>query len=81
MGVKRADKRRMDELRVEVGLKERFKKNLVRTWLKWAGHVERMGDETLAKRAELLAAASTLKANVSDCSTYLTRKLLLERLQ
>ena len=29
MGVKKADKRRIDELRVEVGLKESFKKKLV----------------------------------------------------
>ena len=29
VGVKRADKRKMDELRVEVRVKERFKKKLV----------------------------------------------------
>ena len=48
-GVKRADKRRMDELRMEVGLKESLKKKLVWSRLKWGGHVERMGDEKLAK--------------------------------
>ena len=79
--VTRADKRRIDVLRVVVGVKESFKKKLVRTRLKWAGQVERMGDEKLAKRAELLASVSTLKANVSDCSTHLVRILLLERLQ
>ena len=42
MGVKRADKIRMDELRVEVGVKERFKKKFVRIRLTWVGHVERM---------------------------------------
>ena len=42
----------MDELRVEVGVKESFKKKLVRSWLKWAGQVDRMGDEKLAKRAD-----------------------------
>ena len=42
LGVKRADKRRMEELRVEVGMKERFKKKLVRNNLKWANHMERM---------------------------------------
>ena len=43
--VKRADERRMNELRMEVGVKVSFKKNLSRSRLKWAGHVERMGDE------------------------------------
>ena len=50
MGVERADKRRMDEMRVEVGGKENVKKKLVRST--WAGHVERIGDEKLAKRAD-----------------------------
>ena len=36
MGAKRADKRRIGELRVEVGVKERFKKKLVMSRLKWA---------------------------------------------
>ena len=52
MGVKRADKRRLDELRVEVGVKERFKKTLVRRRLKLARHGERMGDGKLTKRAD-----------------------------
>ena len=42
--MKRVDKRRMDELRVEVGVKDSFQNKLVRSRLKWAGHVERMGD-------------------------------------
>ena len=42
----------MDELRGEVGANESFKKKLVRSRLKWAGHVERMGDENLRKRAD-----------------------------
>ena len=50
--MKGADKRRMDELRVEVGVKESFKKKLARRRKKWAGHVERMGDGKLAKRAD-----------------------------
>ena len=46
VGVKRADKRRMDELTVEVGVKENVNTKLVRSrWLPWAGHLERMGDE------------------------------------
>ena len=52
MGVKRADKRRIDELRVEDGVMETFKNKLVSSGLKWAGHVERMRDETLSKRSD-----------------------------
>ena len=52
VGVKRADKRRTDELRVEVGVKDNFKKKLARNCLTWAGHAEMMGDEKLAKRAD-----------------------------
>ena len=37
---------------MEVGVKERFKK-LVRNRLKWAGHVERMGDENLTQRDQM----------------------------
>ena len=44
MGVKRADKRRMVELRMEIEVEESFKRKLVRSRAKWAGHVERMGD-------------------------------------
>ena len=51
MGVTRVDKRRMDELRAEVGLKESFNKKLASSRLTWAGYVERMGDKKLAKRA------------------------------
>ena len=42
----------MDELRVEIGVKESFKTKLVRSRLKWAGHVERMGDGKLAKESD-----------------------------
>ena len=41
-GVKRINKRRMEELREEVGVKECFTRKLVRSRLRWAGHVERM---------------------------------------
>ena len=51
-GVERADKRRMEKLRVEVGVKESFKKKLVKSRLIWTGRVERMGDGKLAKRAD-----------------------------
>jgi len=50
VGVKRADKRRMDELGMQVGMKESFKKRRVRRRLKWAGLVvEGMGDEKLVE--------------------------------
>ena len=42
----------MDELRVEVGVKERFQKKLVRSRLKYGGHVENTGEEQLAQRAD-----------------------------
>ena len=41
MGVKRADDRRRNDLRVDVGVKEGFKKKLVRSGLKWAGLVKK----------------------------------------
>ena len=53
VGVKRADKRRMDELTVEVGVKEYFKKKFVMSSLTWGGHVEIMGDKKLAKGADI----------------------------
>ena len=37
------DKRRMNEMIVEIGMKEIVKKKLTRST--WAGHVERMGHE------------------------------------
>ena len=48
VGVKRADKGRMDEMIVEVRVTESAKKKLARST--WAGHVERMTDEKPAKR-------------------------------
>ena len=42
----------MNELRVEVGVKESFKTKLARSRVPWAGHVDRMGDDYLAKRAD-----------------------------
>ena len=47
LGIKRADKRRIEELTVEVGAKECFKNKLVTSKLKC--HVERMGDVKLAE--------------------------------
>ena len=49
MGVKRADKIRKDEMRVEVGMTGR-----VMTFVRgtWAAQMERMGDEKMAKRTD-----------------------------
>ena len=52
VGAKGADMRRMDKLKVEVGVKESVKNILARSKLKWAGHVETMGVEKLAMIAE-----------------------------
>ena len=41
-GVERIDKQKMEELREEVGWKESFRGKLVRSQLKWPGHVEGM---------------------------------------
>ena len=49
MGVKRVDKGRMEELREEVGMKESFMRKLVRSRLKWAGHMEQVEGERLTK--------------------------------
>ena len=40
-------KRRIDELRVEFGVKDNFKKKLVRSSLIWASLKKRIGDEKL----------------------------------
>ena len=48
VGVKRADMRRLDEMRVETGVKESIEKKLVRGT--WVGRVERIGDEKRAER-------------------------------
>ena len=50
VGVKRAEKRRMDEIRVAIGVKESVKKILAMS--RWAGRVEGMGDEKLTKRGK-----------------------------
>ena len=52
-GVKRIDKRRMEELREEVGAKEGLTKNLARSRQRWAG-MNGMEGERLTKRAGAL---------------------------
>ena len=41
----------MVELREETGVQRRLTERLVRSRLQWAGHVERMADDRLPKRA------------------------------
>ena len=55
-GVKKVNKGRMPELREEVGVKESLRRKLVRSWLKWVEHMERMEGERLrlTKRADML---------------------------
>ena len=50
-GVKRVDRRRMDELRKEVGIQKCLMGRLVKSRLKWAGHVERMKEDRLPRMA------------------------------
>ena len=50
-GIKRVDKRRTEELREDIGVKKSFRRKLARSWLKWAGHLERIAGERLTKRA------------------------------
>ena len=49
--VTRADRRRMVELREESGVQRSLTERLARSRLQWAGHVERMADDRLPKRA------------------------------
>ena len=44
----------MRESHEEVGVRESLTRKLARSQLKWAGHVERMEGEQLAKRADAL---------------------------
>ena len=51
-GEKRADRRRMMELKDETGVQRSLTERLVRSRLQWAGHLERMQeDDRLPKRA------------------------------
>ena len=49
--VTRTDRRRMVELREETGVQRSLTERLVMSRLQWAGHVERMADDRLSKRA------------------------------
>ena len=51
----------------ERGMKNSFKKKLVRSRLKWASYVEKMGDEKLAKRADTQKAEGKGGKEHQDC--------------
>ena len=51
-GVRRVERRRMKDMREEVGTKACIVGKIVKSRIKWAGHMVRMKDDTLPKRAE-----------------------------
>ena len=51
-GVRRVERRRMKDLREEVGTKACIVGKIVKSRIKWAGHMVRMNDDKLPKRAE-----------------------------
>ena len=53
-GVKKVARRRMDELREEIGVQMSLMGRLVKCQLRWAGHLVQMGEERMAKRADSL---------------------------
>ena len=55
MGVNRIDNQIVEELMEEVGMKESTRRQLLRSRLKWVGHVVGWkGNEWLTKRADAL---------------------------
>ena len=50
-GVKKMDRRRMDELREEVGIQKCLMGRLAKSRMKWTGHVERMKEDRLPRMA------------------------------
>ena len=61
--VTRADRRRMVELRGDTGAQRSLTERLARSRLQWAGHVGRMADDRLPKRAAELREEETWEAN------------------
>ena len=51
-GVKRVERRRMKDLREEVGTKACIVGRIVKNQMKWAGHMVRTKDERSPKRSE-----------------------------
>ena len=53
-GVRRVERRRMKDLREKVGTKACIVGKIVKSRMKWAGHMVRMKDEKLPKRSETM---------------------------
>ena len=49
--VTQEDRRKMKELRDEIGIKKHLKMKVVGSRMRWAGHVQRMDEDRLSKRA------------------------------
>ena len=49
--VTQEDRWKMKELRKEIGMKKHLKIKVVGSRMRWAGHVQRMGEDRLSKRA------------------------------
>ena len=49
--VTQEDRRKMKELREEIGMKKHLKMKVAGSRMRWAGHVQRMGEDRLSKRA------------------------------
>ena len=54
-GVRRVERRGMKDLREEVGTKACIVGKIVKSRMKWAGHMVRMKDEKLPKRSETIS--------------------------
>ena len=52
--MKRVNRRRMDELREEIGVQMSLMGRLVKFWLRWAGHLVQMWEERMPKRVDIL---------------------------
>ena len=52
--MERVDKRRMDELREEIGVQMSLAGRLVKCRLRWAGHLVQMREERMAKIVDRL---------------------------
>ena len=61
-------------MRVGVGVKESSKKTLVSTW---AGHVETMGDEKMAKRGRCPESGGEMDARKTEIATGTAVKVIL----
>ena len=66
--MKRVDRRRMDDLMEEIGVLMSLTGRLVKCRLRWTGHLVRMGEEIMAKRADRLSRGSKVGIKEEDLS-------------